>query len=110
VAANSYGSAPVTSDTAQAPGATADRPARLVVHLPADARLTVNNTPSTQTSSRRIFNSPPLEPGWRYYYTLKAEVVRDGQRLTTTQQVTLQPGRETEVRLTIPSGTASASR
>jgi uncharacterized protein (TIGR03000 family) len=114
----SYGSAPVTYDTARAPAATTDRPARLIVHLPArlivhlpaDARLTVNNTPSTQTSSRRIFNSPPLEPGWRYSYTLKAEVLRDGQRLTTTQQVTVQPGRETDVRLNIPSGTASARR
>jgi uncharacterized protein (TIGR03000 family) len=111
-----YGTAPVAYDTAQATDqapavTTADtRRARLVVSVPDDARLTVNDTPTAQTSSRRVFVSPPLEPGKTYHYTLRAEIMRDGQRLTTTQDVTVRAGRVTDVSLTIPAGTASARR
>jgi len=102
-----YNTAPVTYQSAQSPGAAS---ARLIVHLPAGARLTVNDAPTIQTSSRRVFESPPLQRGRTYYYTLKAEVMRDGQTLTTTQEVAVVAGREMDVNLNIPSGTVTASR
>jgi uncharacterized protein (TIGR03000 family) len=101
---------PVTYDTAQAPAATTSQPARLVVTLPADATLTVNDQPTTQRTGRRVFTSPPLESGRTYYYTLKAQVVRDGQTMTTTRDVTVRAGRETDVNLDIPSATAAVRR
>jgi uncharacterized protein (TIGR03000 family) len=93
-------------------GATsqAARPATLVVTLPADARLTVDNTPTRLTSARRVFNSPPLQPGRSYRYTLKAEIVRDGQTLTTTRDVNVRAGQETDVNLEFQPATASVRR
>jgi uncharacterized protein (TIGR03000 family) len=95
------------------PGETtsqAARPATLVVTLPADARLTVDNTPTRLTSAKRVFNSPPLQPGRTYRYTLKAEIVRDGQTLTTSRDVTVRAGQETDVTLEFQPATASVRR
>jgi uncharacterized protein (TIGR03000 family) len=89
--------------------ARAAKTARLIVNLPADAKLTVDDTPTTQTSSQRVFTSPPLEPGRMYHYTLRAELMRDGQRLTATRQVTVQAGRESAVTLE-PTTATSASQ
>jgi uncharacterized protein (TIGR03000 family) len=96
-----------TPPTAVAEGS---QKASLVVNLPADARLTVNDTPTKQTSSRRVFASPPLDPRQSYYYTLKAEVVRDGQTEVITRHVTVRAGQETQVTLDIPAVAVSARR
>ncbi len=56
-----------------------DAPARVTIKAPADARVTVNdvNVPRTTQS----FQTPPLEGGRTYYYTVKADmkVRRQGQ-------------------------------
>ena len=36
-----------------------------------------------------MFDSPPLPQGRTYYYTLRAEVVRDGKTLSETKRVLL---------------------
>ena len=66
--------------------------ARLIVDLPADARLYIDDQPMKATSAQRTFNTPALERGQTYYYILKAEVVRDGQMVTQTRRVVLRPG------------------
>jgi uncharacterized protein (TIGR03000 family) len=106
-----YDNGPVVY-TAQASTNALDtaRTATLVVSLPADATLTVDGTPTTLTSDRRVFTSPPLEPGQLYHYTLRAELTRDGQRLATTRSVTVQAGRQSSVTLDIPTETTSARR
>ena len=38
--------------------------------------------------------TPALEPGKFYYYTLKAEVVRDGKALVETKKVFVEAGKE----------------
>jgi len=83
--------------------AQADAPATIVVSLPADARLTIDDSPTTSTSSRRVFVSPALEPGKTYHYTLKAEATRDGKPVHVEERVTVQAGRETEVTLALPA-------
>jgi hypothetical protein len=50
-------------------------PATLIVSLPADAKLLVDNTVTTSTSAERVFVSPTLVAGQVYSYTLKAEFV-----------------------------------
>jgi uncharacterized protein (TIGR03000 family) len=85
-------------------------PATVVVNLPADARLSVQGQPTRSNSSRRVFVSPPLEPGQSYSYTLKAQVVRDGQPLSVTREVAVRPGGRTEVNIDFPTATASARR
>jgi uncharacterized protein (TIGR03000 family) len=57
-----------------------------------------------------VFTTPPLEPGYSYSYTLVAEVVRDGQRHTATERVSVEPGRETTVSLNVPTTSAVAAR
>jgi uncharacterized protein (TIGR03000 family) len=82
--------------------ALAPAPATMVVSLPEDATLLVNNTPTTSTTARRVFVSPPLPPGRDYMYTLRAEVVRDGQKMTTTRQVIVRAGQESRVEMELP--------
>jgi len=77
--------------------------ATLVVTLPEDAKLTIDNEPTTSTSANRVFVSPSLETGKAYQYTLKAQVVRDGKTQTTTQKVTVRAGQVSRVELTVPA-------
>jgi uncharacterized protein (TIGR03000 family) len=51
----------------------------LIVTLPADAKLYVDDKLTTTTSERRVFNSTALADGEEHYYILRAEVVRDGK-------------------------------
>jgi uncharacterized protein (TIGR03000 family) len=63
--------------------------ARLIVELPADAKLYVDDRLTNANSERRVFNSPSLQEGQTYYYILRAEVVRDGKTLSATKRVLL---------------------
>jgi uncharacterized protein (TIGR03000 family) len=74
------------------PMTSAPSRAKLVVELPADAKLYVDDRPMRTTSEVRSFNTPVLEPGQTYYYELRAEVIRDGQPVTATKRVLLRAG------------------
>src|SRR5205807_1899689 len=52
--------------------------ARVSVRVPEDAKLYVDGVACPLTSSKREFDTPKLEVGRKYAYTLKAEVNRDG--------------------------------
>jgi uncharacterized protein (TIGR03000 family) len=78
-----------------------------VVSLPADARLTVDDTVTKSTSATRTFVSPALETGKDFHYTLKAEVVRDGKTYTTIRRIAVRAGEETKVSLDIPVATVA---
>jgi uncharacterized protein (TIGR03000 family) len=84
-------------------------PAMILVSLPTDAKLTIDDTPTRSTSGRRVFVSPPLEPGKTYHYTFKAEVMRDGRAVSVTKRIDLRAGQETRVELVLP-GAAVARR
>jgi uncharacterized protein (TIGR03000 family) len=101
--------APVVGQYTMRPGTTA-QPARLVVTLPADAKLIVDGNPTTLTSSRRVFASPPLQQGRAYRYTLQAQVTRNGQTLRTTRNVIVRAGQETDVTLDIPTRSTATAR
>jgi uncharacterized protein (TIGR03000 family) len=95
---------------AAAPMGAAPTPATLLVHLPADATLTINAMPMTgSTADMRKFYSPPLEPGRDYMYVLQAQIARGGQTWVTNSRVIVRAGQETEVNLAIP-GTAVTQR
>src|SRR5437867_7833496 len=61
--------------------------ARLVVELPAHAKLFVDGTLMKSDSSKRGIVTPPLDPARVYYYQVRAELVRDGQTLSETQRI-----------------------
>lgn len=85
-------------------------PATIFVSLPADAQLTIDDAATTSTSANRVFATPSLENGREYYYTLKAQVTREGKVLTATQRVAVRSGEATRITLDIPAATGVASK
>jgi uncharacterized protein (TIGR03000 family) len=85
-----------------APPAAGPAPATLVVHLPADARLTIDGYAPRSTSGTRWFVTPPLGAGRDFHYQLRAEVERGGKRLTRTREVAVRAGQQTDVTLDFP--------
>jgi uncharacterized protein (TIGR03000 family) len=77
--------------------------ATIVVALPAEAKLTIDDNATTSTSERRVFVSPTLEAGQEYYYTLKAEF--NGQ--TKTERVTVRAGEEVKVNIAFAPAVAA---
>jgi len=77
-------------------------PATIVVELPADAKLLIDNEATTSTGNSRVFQSPVLNPGKEYHYTLKAEIVRDGKPVKVEQVVSFEPGEIKSVKMTLP--------
>jgi uncharacterized protein (TIGR03000 family) len=72
-------------------------PAHVVVKLPEDARLFVDDKDCPLTSATRSFDTPLLKPGQIYYYTVRAEVTRAGRPITESKRVTLRAGEESVV-------------
>jgi len=69
-----------------------DAPARITVRLPADARLTVDGVDCPLASDTRTFDTPALLPGQKFYYLLRAEVVRDGRTIAQTRRIDFRSG------------------
>ncbi len=82
----SYGSYAVT------PPAATDGSARVTVTVPAGARVTFDGTPTSSTGAVREFQSPPLTPGRRYSYEVRATWTENGKEVTQTQQVEVASG------------------
>jgi uncharacterized protein (TIGR03000 family) len=66
--------------------------AKLVVELPADAKLFIDDMPMKTTSGVRAFNTPTLEPGQAYYYMVRVETMRDGKPVSETRRVIVRAG------------------
>jgi uncharacterized protein (TIGR03000 family) len=90
---------PAPKPAARAP---ATAPVTLVVHVPAQAILTVDGQATQSVSAQRTFVSPPLEPGYVYHYNLKIEMIRDGQMVSASKRIEVRPGERTEVTLEAP--------
>jgi uncharacterized protein (TIGR03000 family) len=89
--------------TATAPS---DRSAHVTVNVPADARLWFDDTATTATGPVRQFDSPPLTPGTRYSYEVRAGWTENGREVTQTQKVAVTAGAHVRVDFPVPSGTA----
>jgi uncharacterized protein (TIGR03000 family) len=71
--------------------------ATVVVRLPADAKLYVDGVACPLTSEERTFKTPRLQPGRQYYYTIRAELVRDGEPVVDSRRVLVSAGKRAEV-------------
>jgi uncharacterized protein (TIGR03000 family) len=89
---------------------SAAAPARIVVTLPPNAKLMIDDYASSQTSTQRVLVTPPIPPGQEFSYTLVAEVTQDGQQVRQSQRVTVRPGQEMPVRFNLTSVPATAAR
>jgi uncharacterized protein (TIGR03000 family) len=97
-----YGDSSTDRSFYYSPGSERRNEATIVVHLPADAKLTVDGKATQSTSDTRVFTSPPLEPGKTYHYTLRGEVNRNGKTLNAKKEVEVRAGRMSEVTLDFP--------
>jgi uncharacterized protein (TIGR03000 family) len=70
-------------------------PATLIVSLPAEAKLTIDDATTTSTGAVRTFVSPNLNAGQEYHYTLKTEIAGK----PVTKVITVRAGEETRVEM-----------
>lgn len=94
------GGAPYTAVAAAPADAQA---ATLIVTLPSDANLKVDDYATASTSSERTFTTPALAVGQEYHYTLTAEL--NGR--TVTREVTVRGGETTRVNLDLSVSVAA---
>ncbi|QJW94869.1 TIGR03000 domain-containing protein [Frigoriglobus tundricola] len=86
-------------------GATAGGCLTLSVKLPqAGAEVLVDGRATTQTGTDRTYESPPLETGRVYGYTVTARWVEGGQVVEVTKAVTGGPGEVVRVDFGAPAG------
>jgi len=76
--------------------------ALITVKLPADAELWFEGTRTAAKGPVRDFESPPLAPGRRYAYEIRARWMEDGQPVNQTQEVTISPGDRVTVKFPVP--------
>jgi uncharacterized protein (TIGR03000 family) len=72
-------------------------PATIVVNLPQDAKLMIDDYQTKSTSASRTLQTPNLPYGKEFSYTLKVEVVREGKTVTESKQITVRGGQVTPV-------------
>ena len=71
--------------------------AYLNVSVPADAKVYLQDKLMTTGGTDRRFVTPQMENGVQHVYTVKVEVVRNGQTITKTAQATVAAGQEVGV-------------
>jgi uncharacterized protein (TIGR03000 family) len=87
---------------------TSANQATFVVRLPADATLLADNAVIPGSGPVRVFSSPPLEPGRKYFYELAIEVNRGGKVLPDRQRVEFEAGKTANVTFNEPKSESPA--
>lgn len=104
---------PVTTVPANAPAPKQEKSslpnqARILVQLPADAKLYVDDQLSNQSATPRTLVTPVLQNGRDYTYTLRVEAVRNGQTVVATKDVVFRAGDNKAVEFGDLAGKATA--
>jgi uncharacterized protein (TIGR03000 family) len=68
--------------------------AKLIIDVPEDAKLYIDDQLMKTTAGKRSFNTPALDRGQTYYYIVRAEVVIDGKSYTESKRVLVRAGDE----------------
>ncbi len=82
-------------------------PAHVTVRLPENARLFVDDVACPQKSRTPSFDTPKLDAGKTYAYTLRVDVDRDGVTHSLTRRVELRAGKRVNVDFTERGSVAS---
>jgi uncharacterized protein (TIGR03000 family) len=64
-----------------------------------NAKVTFDDSTTQQMGTDRLFTTPTLDPSKTYSYTVKATWMENGKEATRSQEVKVQPGRQTTVDL-----------
>jgi uncharacterized protein (TIGR03000 family) len=76
----------------KSPSTLSSAKATLVVDLPADSKLFVDDMPVEVTAGVQSFDTPALEPGQLYYYTVRVETRRDGKPVSESRRIIVHAG------------------
>jgi uncharacterized protein (TIGR03000 family) len=101
---------PAEAPKAEMKKADAAAPAKILVSVPADAKLFVDGVATKATTTERSFVTPELPAGKSFSYTLSVEIVRDGKTLTTSEEITVKAGETTSVKLNPAAATSVAAK
>jgi uncharacterized protein (TIGR03000 family) len=74
-----------------------EQTAQVTVLMPENARLFVDDVPYPTIQEKITFETPKLEANRAFYYTLKAEIVRDGKVYRDSRRVDVAAGKEVKV-------------
>jgi uncharacterized protein (TIGR03000 family) len=80
--------------------------ARLTVRVPPGAQVWFDGSETTSRGPVREYQSPPLTPGSRYVYEIRARWNDNGQETTQTQKVEVSPDGHVSVNFPLPPKTA----
>lgn len=69
-----------------------DAKASVVVRVPANAKVFIDNYPMKSTSTERVFTTPALQPGESYFYTIRVVVEKDGKEFEEVRRVSVRAG------------------
>ncbi len=105
---NPYGPNPAAPEMIPAPKPDDKKPgggtssvapdrAKVIVQLPAGAKLYVDDQPIKTTSDNQAFNTPRLDRGQTYYYEVRAEAIRDGKTVVESKRILVRAGQEVSV-------------
>lgn len=100
--------ASVENSRAFYPGAEPDK-VLINVTAPADARISFQGQPTTQTGVNRRFVSPPITAGYRYSYIVQATWMENGREISQTRSFAVQPGDIVNIAFT-PEGVTVQSK
>ena len=67
-----------------------------------DAQVFLGTAATTSTGTERRFESPPMQPGKRYQYTVTARWMQDGKMVEQKRDVPVQAGQEITVDFRAP--------
>jgi uncharacterized protein (TIGR03000 family) len=66
--------------------------AELIAHVPDHAEVFLGSTLMGNKGETRVYTSPPMEPGYKYFYTVRVNWIEEGKKVTQTHQVMVKPG------------------
>jgi uncharacterized protein (TIGR03000 family) len=84
--------------------------AQITVNLPSEAKVYIEGVETPSSSDKRVFVTPDLKAGTVYYYTISAEIVRDGKKLIATEKIAVRAGSDAKITLNPDFGTAVANK
>jgi uncharacterized protein (TIGR03000 family) len=80
------------------------QPVTMTVVVPkGDAEVIINDTATTSTGTERVFESPALEPGKNYKYTIRAQWMENGKRVEQKREVPVTAGQSVTVDFSKPA-------
>jgi uncharacterized protein (TIGR03000 family) len=84
-----------------------DNAVLIAVRVPDSAVIWFDGDRRTETGSLREFVTPPLPPGQKYTYEIKAQWVENGQEVFQTRKVDIYAGDRLMINLLAPAKTAA---